>query len=373
MLTNRGYRFLVLGFERVLRAPCHQQAHQTPHCRTLGVEPWGSGSVFGMPPVPSTPSRAGRHVGDEHDFSPPSAAVAAASKELLDLEFEGLENFFGLNGESNYLPGFQGRPKSPSRNITSTPTIHEEDEGANDDDDGLASDIAAAREASVSFSTKLQKKRIRRRRKPSTREDDDTETETQRRHRRHQHERSKHRDAVDGDSSSDHPRRRQRSRSRSPLAGKRHHRKLRREEHQLVLAEGDEVEYPKSPLSLRSSPALSPRRNNLNISAPMLSREPLPSMLLLKPTVYDLRPSGSSWSPRVAVGSTSPPTPSSRSRSTPGKGGARAAPVDYFDDHGDGLSPVQRNLEQEETHRWLAEDAEARKSALQKAKAAVMS
>ncbi|ELQ43182.1 hypothetical protein OOU_Y34scaffold00165g4 [Pyricularia oryzae Y34] len=232
MLTNRGYRFLVLGFERVLRAPCHQQAHQTPHCRTLGVEPWGSGSVFGMPPVPSTPSRAGRHVGDEHDFSPPSAAVAAASKELLDLEFEGLENFFGLNGESNYLPGFQGRPKSPSRNITSTPTIHEEDEGANDDDDGLASDIAAAREASVSFSTKLQKKRIRRRRKPSTREDDDTETETQRRHRRHQHERSKHRDAVDGDSSSDHPRRRQRSRSRSPLAGKRHHRKLRREEHQ---------------------------------------------------------------------------------------------------------------------------------------------
>ncbi|KAH9434962.1 hypothetical protein MCOR27_002793 [Pyricularia oryzae] len=357
-------------------------------CHSLGsgdLQPWGSGSVFGMPTTP--PPRGGKPPGDDHELSSPSAAVAAASRELLDLDFEGLESYLGLHGDSDDLPGFEGLAKMPARNITSTPTIQEEDEEDYEDDDGLVLDIAAAKEASLSFSTKLQKKRIRRRRKPSTREDDDTETETQRR----RHPRRKHRDVADDsdkarerDSEKKKKEKRERDRyeasdrshgrHRSPSPPeKRTQRKLKREDHlrppqtpppmmmpEVILAEGDEVECPKSPLSLRSSPALSPR--NLNISAPMLSREPLPSMLLLKPTVYDPCSPGSSPSATIK----SPPA-----SSTPGWNGARA--MDYFDDHHDGLSPVQRNLEQEEAHRRLAEDADARTSALQKAKAAVMS
>lgn len=69
------------------------------------------------------------------------------------------------------------------------------------------------------------------------------------------------------------------------------------------------------------------------ISAPILSSEPQP-VLLLQPTVYD--PQASKFS------------------------------------SDDGITAVQRNLEQEEAHRLLAEDASARVSALQRAKDAVM-
>ncbi|OAA72684.1 hypothetical protein LEL_08468 [Akanthomyces lecanii RCEF 1005] len=75
------------------------------------------------------------------------------------------------------------------------------------------------------------------------------------------------------------------------------------------------------------------------ISAPILSSEPRP-VLLLQPTVYD------------------PSAP--RQPSPPCANGD------------DGITAVQRNLEQEEAHRLLAEDASARVSALQRAKEAVM-
>lgn len=70
------------------------------------------------------------------------------------------------------------------------------------------------------------------------------------------------------------------------------------------------------------------------ISPPILSSDPQP--VLLQPTVYD---------PNAPKAAHSPD---------------------------DGITAVQRNLEQEEAHRLLAEDAAARVSALQRAKAAVM-
>ncbi|KAI1032442.1 hypothetical protein LB505_005062 [Fusarium chuoi] len=73
-----------------------------------------------------------------------------------------------------------------------------------------------------------------------------------------------------------------------------------------------------------------------NITAPILISDPQP--VLLQPTTYD---------------------PTAR------KNASR--------DPDEGISPVQRNIEQEEAHRLLAEDAVARVSALQKAKAAVLS
>ncbi|KAM3441423.1 hypothetical protein MY4824_001547 [Beauveria thailandica] len=79
------------------------------------------------------------------------------------------------------------------------------------------------------------------------------------------------------------------------------------------------------------------------ISPPILSSDPRP-VLLLQPTVYD------------------PHDP--HERHTP------ASPSGGDDD--DGITAVQRNLEQEEAHRLLAEDAAARVSALQRAKEAVM-
>lgn len=69
------------------------------------------------------------------------------------------------------------------------------------------------------------------------------------------------------------------------------------------------------------------------ITAPILESDPQP--VLLQPTVYD---------------------PCARQKS----------PAD------EGITSVQRNLEQEETHRRLAEDAAARTSALRKAKEVVL-
>jgi hypothetical protein len=80
-----------------------------------------------------------------------------------------------------------------------------------------------------------------------------------------------------------------------------------------------------------SSRPVTPPRPRQSITAPILISEPHP--VLLQPTVYD--PS------RTHVDSD--------------------------------ISPVQRNIEQEEAHRLLAEDADARMSALQKAKEAVLS
>ncbi|EJP64939.1 uncharacterized protein BBA_06114 [Beauveria bassiana ARSEF 2860] len=75
------------------------------------------------------------------------------------------------------------------------------------------------------------------------------------------------------------------------------------------------------------------------ISPPILSSEPQP--VLLQPTVYDPHARHAAVSPGVG-------------------------------DDDDGITAVQRNLEQEEAHRLLAEDAAARVSALQRAKEAVM-
>ncbi|KAI1009564.1 hypothetical protein LB504_003432 [Fusarium proliferatum] len=83
-------------------------------------------------------------------------------------------------------------------------------------------------------------------------------------------------------------------------------------------------------------PILRPSTPVPNITAPILISDPQP--VLLQPTTYD-------------------PTARKNARRDPDEG----------------ISPVQRNIEQEEAHRLLAEDAVARVSALQKAKAAVLS
>src|SRR3569833_4190474 len=114
------------------------------------------------------------------DLPSPSAAVAAASRELLDLDVEGLENFLGLSG---------GEQQQPADEDNEDGGDYDDDD---DDDDGLASAIAAAKEASLSISTSLKKKRVRRRKRTHQKDDaeDSEATAAAERHSSHKHAQS---------------------------------------------------------------------------------------------------------------------------------------------------------------------------------------
>ncbi|PNY24217.1 Uncharacterized protein TCAP_05837 [Tolypocladium capitatum] len=178
----------------------------------------------------------------------PSAAVAAASRELLHVDLGGLGS------------------------------AHERDVVG-----GLSAEAAAATEQAMGVTTRFKKKRRRR--------------------RKH------HRDEADQVA--------ERSPSTSSSTSSRRHKPSRP---RLKPSFESDAARPATPLPQPT------------ITAPILASNPHP--VLLQPTVYD---------------------PS-----------ARHAPDD-------GISSVQRNIEQEEAHRLLAEDAAARVSALRRAKAAVLS
>ncbi|KAK0384931.1 hypothetical protein NLU13_7410 [Sarocladium strictum] len=178
----------------------------------------------------------------------PSAAVAAASRELLDMDLGG----FSFSDEDREVI------------------------------EGLSADLMAAREASMSVTTKLKKKRRRR--------------------RRHRHEEEVTPPAAPPSPASSH----------------------RRKPSKPLLKSSFEILRPSTPTPLPS------------VAAPILDPDPHP--ILLQPTVYQ---------------------PSSKHGASSGKA--------------DGISNVQRNLQQEESHRLMAEDPAARTSALQKAKEAVLS
>lgn len=193
----------------------------------------------------------------------PSAAVTAASRELLDMDLGGFP-FDDI--ENEVIDSF------PTEEIT----INDET-------------LAPMYESDAGFSTKLRKKRSRRRRRKHRSSDDDA-PETP---------------------------------SPSPKSSLR------------SLSRRHKPSRPRLQTSMEEEP-LRPRTPIPNISAPRLISDPQP--VLLQPTTYD------------------PTRRKSTSR-----------------DPNEGISPVQRNIEQEEAHRLLAEDAAARVSALQKAKAAVLS
>ena len=193
----------------------------------------------------------------------PSAAVTAASRELLDMDLGGFP--FG-DIENEVVDDY------PTRDVLI-------------DDDVFA----PIDESDAGFSTKLRKKRSRRRRRKHRSSDDDIpETPTP-----------------------------------SPKSSLR------------SLSRRHKPSRPKLQPSVEEE-TLRPRTPTPNITAPLLISDPQP--VLLQPTTYD------------------PTARKSTSR-----------------DPDEGISPVQRNIEQEEAHRLLAEDAAARVSALQKAKAAVLS
>ncbi|KAK2056344.1 hypothetical protein LY76DRAFT_156259 [Colletotrichum caudatum] len=200
----------------------------------------------------------------DDDLPSPSAAAAAATRELLDFDL-GSE----LYVDDEYYP------------------YDDLYEGLDED---LASDLAAAKEASTSFSTILKKKRV---------------------HRRKKHRKDDSGGGGGGKESSSSRHHGSRSHSR--------HRKHRHHREQPPVPEEDDVFRPSTPVP--------------NITAPIQDMSPHP--VLLQPAVYD--PSANRY-----------PSPE------------------------ECISSVQRNIEQEEAHRMLAEDAAMRVSALRKAKAAVL-
>ncbi|KAH6899870.1 hypothetical protein B0T10DRAFT_9643 [Thelonectria olida] len=217
----------------------------------------------------------------------PSAAVAAASKELLDLDLGG----FAFSDED--------------REVISS--LSGEDNGI------MFPDMASAgSEFGESFSTKLRKKSSRRRRRRKHRKEDDDVAEVPPLSRK-----------PSSASTSSPVNRHKPSRPRLKPS-----------------VEEEEFVRPETPTPMPKSTV-----------APILNADPQP--MLLQPTIYD-------------------PSAKQPSRSAAVAAETAAANV-YADEPDDGISPVQRNVRQEEAHRLFAEDAAACTSALQKAKAAVLS
>ncbi|CAM1500694.1 Fc.00g098560.m01.CDS01 [Cosmosporella sp. VM-42] len=206
------------------------------------------------------------------DLPSPSAAVAAASRELLDVDL----GAFGFSDEE--------------RSVI---------EGLSEDISVAPSEMAPS-EISTSFTTKLKKKKSRRRRRKHRSDDE-------------------HLPEVLPEVPSPASSHRSNSSHRSP--SRRHRHKPSRP--RLKPSLESDILRPSTPVP------------NSTITAPILAADPQP--VLLQPVVYD---------------------PATKQTS--------AARPD------DGISSVQRNIEQEEAHRLLAEDAVARVSALQKAKEAVL-
>ncbi|KAL6878771.1 hypothetical protein J3F83DRAFT_723853 [Trichoderma novae-zelandiae] len=191
----------------------------------------------------------------EDDLPAPSAAVEAASKELMDLDLNGLPL---SDGERDVIRGM------------------------------LTGDLPGPRESELSFSTKLTRRRVRRR------------------HR-------KHSKTETGERAPENP---------SPLSPPPSSHSNKPSKMRFRFSSGSsQIAYSAVPEPLSI------------ITSPIMTSEPQP--VLLQPTIY---------------------SPSSHRQAGPDEG----------------ISTVQRNLEQEKAHRLFAEDADARASALHKAKEAVL-
>lgn len=200
----------------------------------------------------------------EEELPTPSAAVEAASRELLDLDLGGL--------------GFSDEERSVIESLS-------EETSAT----ASAAAVAQLPDQGMSFTTKLRKKRTRRKRRKHDEHSSSDNSRPSSSHHHHSHH------------SHHHERKPSKPKLKPSFESDRHAR-------------------PITPPSPKHS-----------ITAPILISDPHP--VLLQPTIYE---------------------PSNRSQD-------------------DGITSVQRNIEQEEAHRLLAEDAAARVNALQKAKEAVLS
>jgi hypothetical protein len=382
----------------------------------------GSGSSY-RPELVRSQSGSGSAVANspnDEQLPSPSAAAAAASKELFDVDLEGM-----LLGGPNDVDVLAAGVEEWALGVTAAaqagpvplplPPLPEATENGEEEkqelatDGGLASDIEAAKEASLAFSTKL-KKRIRKKRSrrhhrkdgaasdadgtKGARSEADSSSRRDKSKSRHKHSRS--------DETHDRSRSGTSDRSHSRHRGDHHHHRRRHHSEEApelpsmpefiaeVLASDDEAVVARSlsrqntlsrnnsynsykSASSRTRPVTPPQPiPKMNISAPILNPDPLPT--LLQPTVYD--PSSKSGplfrnynnEHRTTSPSTPPPlvrTLSNKSTATISTHGSHpSTPIDELDDL---LSPVQRHIEAE-----LLLEAEERTGALKRAREAVI-
>ncbi|KAL2190663.1 hypothetical protein L209DRAFT_4596 [Thermothelomyces heterothallicus CBS 203.75] len=287
----------------------------------------------------------------EDEYLPASsAAAAAASRELFEVDLEGMM-FGGMNdvdaleaGVEEWARGVTAAAQGASRPSTAE-EWHENARPSSagrrsGDDSGLASDIEAAKRASEGFSTKLKKRRVRRR--PRQHQEEEQASKHQEKKRaedrrrehhsddsRHHSDNSHHKHSRSEDSSDRH------SSSRDSHRRHRHHRRHRSDE-------GAETTFMAGVIGTDDEADRPPEtpRPKMDISVPILNPDPLP--VLLQPTVYD--PSAK-FGPLLDTPVSSPISD-------------------------DGLSPTQRSIEADMLAE--AEEAAARSSALKRAKQAVI-
>ncbi|KAK4214724.1 hypothetical protein QBC37DRAFT_283138 [Rhypophila decipiens] len=333
------------------------------------------GSELGFPwRRPGTAGSGSGVVSSQGDETIPegSAAAAAASKELFDVDLDGM--VFGGANDAVDVEALEAGVEQWALGVTAPfETIPETKEEVEEpkqeaDDGGLASDIEAAKEASLAFSTRLRKRRIRKRKshrhhgKDGSEDEERTERRSQRsesRERGKRHEsRSRHKHSRSDDSSDRHRSRdrgTERSQSRRGHHGHHHRRHHSEELPEMpsmpeVIGTDDEAFYrPRTPT--KEHREQQDQQDELVITPPIHAPEPFP--VLLQPTVYD--PSATAG-PFVSSPVSNPSLSSSPSSLT-------------RQSH-DGLSTVQRVIEAD----LLAEAKEsaARSSALKRAKEMVL-
>ncbi|KAL1835718.1 hypothetical protein VTJ49DRAFT_6164 [Mycothermus thermophilus] len=303
---------------------------------------------------------------EDECLPPSSAAAAAASKELFEVDLEGMV-FGGVNDD---VSAFEKGVEEWARGVTAAALQQETARpgsagGRSANREGLGSEIEAARQVSPGLNTKLKKRRVRRKSDDHHREDEvkspargeERPSEDRRPHSsrsRHKHSRS--------DDTSDRP-------SSSSRRHRRHHRRHRSEELPesddfmpgVIGTDDESYQPPRTPPRQHQRQQL--EETDMSISVPILNPEPLP--IMLQPTVYD--PSAKFGpllsSPEAASSSSSPS--SSPARSSPARSYTYSTPSDD-----DGLSPTQRSIEADLLAE--AEEAAARSSALKRAKEAVI-
>ncbi|KAL2258998.1 hypothetical protein VTK26DRAFT_7483 [Humicola hyalothermophila] len=291
---------------------------------------------------------------EDEEIPTPSAAAEAASRELFEVDLDGM-----LFGGVNDVEAFEASVENWAQEVTAVAAARggsrpNSAAAKEEDDGGLASDIEAARLASegfTTFTTKLKKRRVRRK---SRKDDEDVNTAERQEESRYEDGRSGHRS-----SHRSHRSRSGHSHSRSDDTSDRresrdsHRRRRRHRRHTSestpetrsipeVVGTDDEAFYNNRQPS-------TPPRPELNVSVPILNTEPFPVML--QPTVYD---------PSAKCGRSSAEASSSSSSSSPSSSPS----------YDDGLSPTQRSIEADLLAE--AEEAAARSSALKRAKEAVI-
>ncbi|KAK7739181.1 hypothetical protein SLS53_005817 [Cytospora paraplurivora] len=350
---------------------------------------------------------------DEMEVRHPSPAVEAAGKDLQD-EIEGLENYVGL---SQTTSGSVHSPWDEKDEILFSlhSQIGEELEDPMESVDPLDTTTPATSLASIAtdegLSTKLKKNRRKRQRKPwhPKREDGD--------HGNHSEENDSHPPQPHS----------QEPLKENPLVNFLHHKRStssansqKRERHLLrrtrqssdpgtysswqILDPNTYEVQPQEDMGLDDETLRSNNTSTTKQSRPRSPSHPLPSPplnisfplpaeqlpVLLQPAVYNPKASTASIpillpASNASIHSGVSGTTAVSSSSAPDLAAETSNSTQHFGNHyhnhnhngnghnvNDGLSGVQRNLEQEEMQRRFAEDAEARATALQKARDAVL-